>query len=476
MCVTATVEKGQKLLLRCEDLDREGAATARHGSLVLHVAGALPGEQVRVSVAHVSPHEQTGTRHAWAELDEIVQASPERVDPPCPTQGRCGACPLMRWSYPAQRLWKRRLVAQALAGYPDLAAVEVKECVASPLLFGYRGNAKLVYGRDREEQLVLGAYARRSHEIVDMAGCPLIEPALAHVASALRTLLLDRPVEPFDEIRRTGLLRYAIMRANAWGQVLVTLVTARHRWPEAQDLATALVTACPSVLGVVQNVNPSMGNVMLGEEEHLLWGSAFIEDEIGPARVRLGSRSFAQANRQVAGLAYAAIAAAATRLGPIERAVDAYAGAGGIALSLAPLAHEVVAIEENPAAAATATAFIEQGGSAGARVRFVAGDVADHLAQIGRADVVVLNPPRKGCAPAVLAAVAQLSPRMVAYLSCNLETLARDLGVLARLGLPCRVITPFDMLAHTPHVEALALLPLDPMQDSPTGGTKCAVR
>jgi 23S rRNA (uracil1939-C5)-methyltransferase len=199
-------------------------------------------------------------------------------------------------------------------------------------------------------KLVLGAYAPRSHEIVDMSGCPIGEPALAEVAAALLTLLVQHAVEPFDEVRRTGLLRYVVLRANAAGQVLVALVTGRESWPQAETIARELAAACPAVLGVVHNINSASGNALFGEADRLLFGSAFIEETIGLARVRLGPRSFAQANRLVAGRAYHDIVAAAARLGSIDRAVDAYAGAGGIALSLAPLAREVVAIEENPAA------------------------------------------------------------------------------------------------------------------------------
>lgn len=453
--MTANLDRGQKLTVRCTGMDREGAATGEEGCFVFHVAGALPGERVSATVDHVSPHLQSGRRHAWATLDGIEEASPDRDAPPCSNHGRCTSCPLMSWAYPAQLRWKHDQVAQALAAQPELAQVPVMECVASPLPVGYRDNAKLVYGRDRDGRLVLGAYAPRSHEIVDMAECPLGQPVLADVARALHGLLLEHAIEPFNEIQRTGVLRYVLMRANQQGKVLVALVSARSPWPEAEALAQALAAACPAVCGVVLNVNASPGNVLLGEEERLLWGSAFIEDDIGPARVRLASRSFAQANRQVAGLAYDAIVSAVQKLGPIDRVIDAYAGAGGIALSLARLAREVVAIEENPAAAATAQAFVDE---VEAPVRFVAGDAAQHLAQVGRADVVVLNPPRKGCAPAVLTAVAQLAPRLVAYLSCNPETLARDLAWLARRGLVCASVTPFDMLANTPHVEALAII------------------
>ena len=461
MVLAATFQPGVSLVVTCDRLDHDGAGVAdvqnEAGRFRLHVAGALPGECVRATVAHVSPHAREQGRDAWAELEEIVSASPERVAPPCPVHRRCGGCPLAGWAYAAQIEWKRGLVVKAMA---ELAHVPVAACVLSPRPFGYRGNAKYVFGRDRDGRLVLGAYSPRSHEIVDMSGCSIGEPALAEVAAALLTLLGKYAVPSFDETRRTGLLRYVILRANVDGKVLVALVTGREDWPEAETLARELGAACPAVVGVVLNINSASGNALFGEQEHLLFGSATIEDTIGPVRVRLGPRSFAQANRLVAGRAYQDIVAAAARLGTIERAVDAYAGAGGIALALAPLAREVVAIEENPAACATAQAFLaERGpGDPGARVRFVTGDVADHLARVETADVVVLNPPRKGCAPAVLAAVVQLRPRLVAYLSCNPASLARDLAGLARLGLRTVAVTPYDMLPHTPHVEALALL------------------
>ncbi|HEX7599089.1 MAG TPA: 23S rRNA (uracil(1939)-C(5))-methyltransferase RlmD, partial [Polyangia bacterium] len=385
------LQPGRTLVATCDQMDREGAAVAEvqvGTELVrLHVAGALPGEKVRATVVHVSPHGREQGRDVWADLDEIVSATPERVVSPCPVQDRCGGCPLMSWSYSAQLKWKRGLLMQALAGHQAVDKVPISTCVASPRPLGYRGNAKYVFGRDRDGALVLGAYAPRSHAIIDMSGCPIGEPALAEVAAALLPVLAKHEVAPFDETSRTGLLRYVILRANVGGKVLVALVTAREGWPQAEPIATELAAGCPAVLGIVHNVNPSSGNALFGEHERVLWGSGFIEDDIGPARVRLGARSFAQANRRVAGLAYEEIAAAAARLGTIDRAVDAYAGAGGIALSLAALAREVVAIEENPAASATAQDQIRERGGGGGRVRFLTGDVADHLAGLAQADL-----------------------------------------------------------------------------------------
>jgi 23S rRNA (uracil1939-C5)-methyltransferase len=210
---------------------------------------------------------------------------------------------------------------------------------------------------------------------------------------------------------------------------------------------------------VVQNVNPSRGNAIYGAEDLLLSGTPALEDEIDGVRLRLSPRAFLQANRDVAALAYRAIADAA-RLTGSETIVDAYAGVGGIALTLAPRAFAVIGIEENGAAVDDATASAALNGVTHAR--FVSGDVAPRLAELAqtglRADLVVLNPPRKGCAPAVLEEVARLAPRTILYLSCDPTTLARDLGWLAARGFRTRSLAPFDMLPHTPHIEVLAVV------------------
>jgi 23S rRNA (uracil1939-C5)-methyltransferase len=331
--------------------------------------------------------------------------------------------------------------------------------VASPRITGYRNNAKYIYGPGCDGRLVLGAYAPRSHAIVDVSGCAVVEPALSEARAALLPILVERQITPFDEIKRTGLLRYVVMRATAAGRVLVTLITARADWPQAREVATTLAARCPAVCGVIHNVNPSSGNALFGDQEFTLHGSAAIEDDLGPIRVRLGSRSFFQANRLVAARAYADLVEAARQRGPFRRAVDAYAGAGGIALSVAPLADEVVAIEEIAAATRAAQDFLASAPQENRpNLRFLTGDVTEHLGSVGNADLVVLNPPRKGCARAVLDAVVGLQPRFVAYLSCNPHTLARDLAVLARAGLKIVSVTPYDMLPHTPHVESLVTL------------------
>jgi 23S rRNA (uracil1939-C5)-methyltransferase len=424
----------------------------------VHVAGALPGERVGGRITYRSVHARGGSREAWGALDTIDAPSPDRVTPICPAQGTCGGCSLMHLAYPAQLEWKRARVQDALAKQQGLSAVEVAACVPSPLAVGYRNQAKYVYARGQERQLggesgaVLGAYAPRSHDVVDLAGCCVVEPILDQARRVLLGILRSQRVEPYHEVNRTGSLRYAMLRANSAGRVLATLVAARGDWGQAGAVAAAFMAEFPALVGVVLNVNPGTGNALFGETERLLAGQSTLDDAIGDVHVRLASRSFFQANRAVGSRIYRDLAAGLP--GGLGTVVDAYSGAGGIALSLLACAREVIAIEENAAATEAASAL------PGERLRVITGDAAVALAGVDAADVVVLNPPRKGCSEAVLAQVRRLSPRFVAYLSCDPGSLARDLGLLVSTSATIISAVPYDMMPHTPHVETLVVLSL----------------
>ena len=448
------------LTIACDDLDDEGAAlgTDQAGSepTRVHVPGALPGESVLAAVEHRSPHRA----EAWARLVQIITPSPHRRAPACRAFGACGGCVLQHLDYPEQLRWKAGRVRAIAAAQPALAGVPVADCVASPRPLGYRNRSKLVCAPARgaaagRAPLVLGAYAPRTHDVVDLAGgCRIAEAPLDEVAAGLREVLIRLGVTPYDERTATGDLRYAVLRANHRGAVLAVLVTARRAWPIGPAVAAALAAAHPAVAGVVQNINPTRGNAIYGPDDLPLAGEPALDDQIGGVRLRLSARAFLQANRDVAALAYAAIADALA-VQASDTVVDAYAGVGGIALTLAARAQAVIGIEENPAAVADASASAAL--NQAAQVRFQAADAAAGLRAVARADLVVLNPPRKGCAPAVLAEVARLAPRAIAYLSCDPTTLARDLAWLAERGYRTRMLTPFDMLPHTPHVEVLAV-------------------
>ena len=455
---------GERVTLTCADVDDDGAglchaaaapdAPAATSPYDVHVRGALPGEVVTATLSHSSPHRP----QAWGDLLAIETASPARRAPVCPAFGACGGCVLQHWDLGAQRAWKVGRVRAALAAHPALAAIAVEACVPSPLSLGYRNNAKLVCARGPDGAPVLGAFAPRSHDVVDLRGCRIVEPALDEAAVALLHALVSAGAIPYDERHLTGDVRYAVLRAAYDARVLVTLVTARRAWQAGPAVAADLQARCSAVAGVVQNVNPTRGNVILGDEELVLAGAPALDEQLGPTRLRLSSRAFFQANRGVAALAYQRIARAVADAAPMARLVDAYCGVGGIALTAAGHAREIIGIENNPTAIADATAAAQ--GAGATHARFVVADAAAGLQALDRADAIVLNPPRKGCAPAVLDEVLRLHPRLVAYLSCAPETLARDLAILigARAGYRVESITPYDMLPHTPHVESLTIV------------------
>ena len=439
------------LVLGIDDLDEEGRGVGRApDGTEVHVAGALPGEKVRATVAHRSPH----APRAWADLIAVAgEPAAERVPPACPNHGRCGGCVLQHLAYPAQLSFKRRLVERAFAAHPSLARLPIDDVVAAPRELHYRNRAKYVLAA-RDGHLVLGSFAPGSHAVIDMAGCQVPEEPIDEVARALVRRLAGIPV--YDESTHQGELRHLAVRANVDGDLLAVVVT-RTAAPRAAlvGAARAVRADFPAVAGVVLNLNPDRGNVIFGPRDEVLDGAARLRDEVAGIPLDLSARSFFQVNRaQAARLYHAAVEAARVRRG--SRAVDLFCGAGAIALLLARAGARVRGIEINPDAVADARATASR---LKLDARFDAADAAPGLgaaaADLGGIDVLVVNPPRKGLASA-LAAVKSAAPPRLVYVSCNPRTLASDLASLA--GYRVERVAPYDLMPGTPHVETLTVL------------------
>jgi 23S rRNA (uracil1939-C5)-methyltransferase len=354
-------------------------------------------------------------------------------------------------SYESQLAAKQARVERAVRGLVP----EVRQIVPSPAVLGYRNKAKLVAAAREGGEVFLGSYAPRSHDVVDMAGCQVTEAPLGPVAATVARLATRHRVPVYDERAHTGQLRYAILRANHAGQVLVILVSAQADVPALAALARDLGAAHPEVSGVVQNLNESRGGVLLGGTDHVLHGQGELADRVGEVTLALSARAFFQVNRAQAGAIYARVAEVAELSGS-QVVADVYSGVGGIALTVAGRARRVIAIEESPVAAEDAR-HVVAAAEAG-NVEVVTADAARGLSALDAADVVILDPPRKGAGPDVLGALARLRPPRVVYVSCGPESLGRDLGVLQELGYQASTCEPFDMLPHTPHVESITML------------------
>lgn len=438
-------------------LDPEGIGLGRHENRDVVVAGALPGEKVEIEVEHA------GNRRVVGRLRRVVNRHPDRIPSPCRQSGTCQGCLFIGLDYAAQLRFKEERVREALKGFPGLAKTPVLPVWAAPQPLGYRTTAKMVFGRHRGKVL-LGLYRRGTHEVVDIGDCPLHHPLINRIAQAVREEVTRQEIYVFDPLRRTGLLRYLAVRVSPEsGKALVTFVTAEKNFREVTHLAKWLQRKVPEVVGVHQNVNVSEGNVIFGRETLRILGLPDLLDRVGDIRLRISPTSFFQVNHPQTARIYALAHQWAT-LGKEETAIDLYCGIGGIALHLARDAGRVVGIEAVEAAVRNARENARLNGLR--NCRFESGDAADLLEDLtveGSAPAVaVVNPPRGGCEPGVLQALASLAPRLLIYVSCNPLTLARDLHLLQEMGYLTEEIQPVDMFPQTPHVESVARLVPDP--------------
>ncbi len=421
---------GARLEITCTDVDDNGAGLGKIDGRRVHVAGALPGEQVAAIVEHVSRQSPT----AWARLVSIEAPSPERRPPACPAFGTCGGCVLQHLAYHAQLDWKRRRVAEAFAGAPALDGVTIDACVPSPTPLGYRNKSKLVAAQIGDGgRLVLGAYVSRSHEVVDLAGCRIAEPPLDETAAALREILDEAGVRPYDERTLTGNLRHVVLRSNHAGEVLAVWIAARPILDGA-GAGAPFPRRPPGGPGGGRTREPdARQRALLGSRRQRPNPRRRGDDRRADRGRRPRRAPAAFAGRVLSGEPGRGRArlcrdrARGSPCAPADRIVDAYSGVGGIALALAPRAarghrHRIARRRGRRRDGLRAVERDRQRPLRRRRRRRAAD-------RHRRADLVVLNPPRKGCSPRRARPRSPASPRAPSPTSPAIPTrLARDLG------------------------------------------------
>ncbi len=447
-------DRAEELTLTIERINDDGLGLAVHAGKPVVVFDALPGEKVVARVVHAGRHQIV------ASTLRVLQSSRERIaKKPCPHHRLCQSCALMSWRYDAQLACKRKRVADALAKYPNLSEVVLNDVWAAPEELGYRASAKLVVARNRTKALV-GMYRRGSHDVVDIADCPLHHPLINRVAAVVREEIDRRKISAYDVNHRRGLLRYLLVRVSpSYDKAMVTFVTRERNYREVTHLAKWLQRKVPEVVSVHQNVNSSSGNVIIGRDTFKVLGTPDLIDQVGDVRLRLGPTSFLQVHHAQAARIYRLVRDWCD-LQADESALDLYCGVGGISLHLASKAHRVLGVETVAEAVRHAQANAKMNGFT--NCKFVAGDVETILAGdsslAGKLGAVVVNPPRSGCTSQVLLAIAAMQPRTLIYVSCHPDSLTRDLALLVEQGFLVEQIQPVDMFPQTPHVENVARL------------------
>ncbi|MBD9003334.1 MAG: 23S rRNA (uracil(1939)-C(5))-methyltransferase RlmD [Faecalibacterium prausnitzii] len=451
------LQKNRILTLRIERLSSDGSGVAHSADgEAVFVPGTAPGDEARVRIV------KDCGRYAFGILDELLTPSPDRVPVDCPVAGPCGGCSLRHLDYAAELRAKQESVLDAFRRIGGLE-VPVLDILPSPDVDRYRNKVQFPVGVDKNGVPCIGFYAGRTHRIVPCPDCKLQPSVLNEIGNALCAFFAQQGIRPYDEQSGKGLVRHIFLRRGAHsGQIMVCLVCTRAKLPHAEQLCTALRGQFPAISTILLNVNAKNTNVILGSENHILYGPGYIEDTLCGVPVRLGPLSFYQVNTLAAERLYG-VAAQYAQLTPDDTLLDLYCGMGTIGLSMAEQCRELIGVEIVPEAIESAKANAARMGEAvAAKSRFFcadAGQAATQLAAEGlHPDIVMLDPPRKGCDEATLSAVVRMAPRRVVYVSCNPATAARDAAWLEQNGYHAEKVQPVDLFPRTKHVECVIAL------------------
>ena len=451
------LQKNQILTLRIERLSSDGSGVAHSADgEAVFVPGTAPGDEARVHIV------KDCGRYAFGILDELLTPSPDRVPVDCLVAGPCGGCSLRHLDYAAELRAKQESVLDAFRRIGGLE-VPVLDIQPSPEVDRYRNKVQFPVGVDKNGVPCIGFYAGRTHRIVPCPDCKLQPSVLNEIGNALCAFFAQQGIRPYDEQSGKGLVRHIFLRRGAHsGQIMVCLVCTRAKLPHAEQLCTALRGQFPAISTILLNVNAKSTNVILGSENHILYGPGYIEDTLCGVPVRLGPLSFYQVNTLAAERLYG-VAAQYAQLTPDDTLLDLYCGMGTIGLSMAEQCRELIGVEIVPEAIESAKANAARMGEAvAAKSRFFcadAGQAATQLAAEGlHPDIVMLDPPRKGCDEATLSAVVRMAPHRVVYVSCNPATAARDAAWLEKNGYHTEKVQPVDLFPRTKHCECVLLM------------------
>ena len=450
------IQKNQNITLTIDALGSEGQGIGRFEGMAVFVSGALPQETVEAHVIKVKKN------YVVAKLETIMHASPDRVEPPCPVFGRCGGCALQHMNYAKQLDYKREWAAGTLEriGHIPNAAEKTRPVMGMEEPWRYRNKAAFPMAMDQEGVLQFGFYAPRSHRLVPIEDCLLQEADMMAVMRAIRYWSWKWRVPAYQEAHHTGILRHVVIRkGNDGSGMMVIVVTHTPKLPYQVELMKQLNKTGVPIKGILHSVQPKPNNVILGEKMDILSGENAVLEKIDGYTFTVSAQSFMQVNVRQTHILYQQAIDAANLTGN-EVVVDAYCGIGTISLLMARHAKHVYGVEMVEQAVRDAQTNAKRNQCE--NVDFFA-EAAEHFLprwlQEGKTcDVLVLDPPRKGCDEKLLRAALDMRPERIVYVSCDVATLARDARILTETGVyTFEFAQPVDMFAQTANLETVAL-------------------
>lgn len=449
------VQKGQIIECMIHGFGHSGTGVGRYKGFAVFIGGALPGEQVKIRITKVKK------TFAEGKLLEVLTAHPERIEPICPHFDRCGGCQLQHISYTEELKLKQQQVVDQLERIGLLKDVIIHPVKGMENPWSYRNKVQVPFAAVGGK-VIAGFYQLGTHQVVDMEACFIQTKLHTEITKKIKTMVEKLAIPVYDETNHTGVLRHVLLRQGVHtGEWMVVLVTNGQTLPHKQALITELRSAFPVITSIQQNINPARTNVILGKENKLLWGMPVIYDQIGKIRFAISPHSFFQVNPIQTEVLYEQAKKYANLSGK-ETVIDAYCGIGSISLYLADKAKKIYGMEIVPAAIEDAkqNAALNKIGNA----YFELGKAEEILPKWQKegfhANVIVVDPPRKGCDETFLQAASKIQPDRIVYVSCNPATFARDAKYLIEQGYHLQEVQPVDMFPQTSHIELVGLFTL----------------
>lgn len=453
------VEKNKEYIFDIISQGYEGEGIAKiDNKYPIFIDGALEGEKVRAKVVKVNKN------FAYGKLIEIIEPSKNRVNPPCAIYKRCGGCKLQHETYKAQLDFKLERVRDCISKIGKLDPKIVKYPIGMENPWRYRNKVQLPIGLANGE-VKIGFFAPRSHNIIDMTSCLIQDEIGDKVVKLTREWIEKFNIKPYNvdgEYDEEGIVRHIMVRRGfKTKEVMVVLVTNGEYMPHKEEFVDLMVKNIPGIKSIIQNINSKKTNVILGLENKTLWGEDTISDYIGDFRFNISPLSFFQVNPTQTEVLYGKALEYASLTGN-EEVFDAYCGTGTITLFLSQKAKKVYGVEIIPQAIENALINAEE--NKVENVEFFVGEsevvIPDLINKGVKADVVVVDPPRKGCDKKLLDAITNIDAEKIVYVSCDPSTLGRDLKILEENGYKTLEVQPVDMFPNTSHIECVALLKL----------------
>lgn len=442
-----------ELTVSIEKLSNLGTGIARVDGCVVFVDNACPEDELKIKITKITKN------YANAKILDILKPSPHRVEPFCALQKVCGACQLQFIDYDYQLELKRQIVEDAMRSIGGLD-IQVPNPIPSPQIKEYRHKIQYPVSQTKvSKRLLAGYYKPQTHEIVNIKHCPIQPQICDEIIEFIRVKSFDYSISGYNEKKHAGDLRHVVLRVSAaTGKVLVTLVVnSKKVFPRLKDFCNEIFAEFKSVSGVCVNFNTKQTNVILGAETECVCGKDFVKERILDKTFRIGANTFFQVNPKSAENIFSYVKDYIKNNFENPTVLDAYAGVATFGISVCDVAEKVVSVEENKDSVTKAREVLELNDIHNVELHNM--DTALYCKKTKRKfDVIILDPPRKGCTQQSLDEALRLSKGTIIYVSCNPATLARDLKYLREKGCRVESIQPFDMFCHTYHVENVAII------------------